>query len=202
MKPCFIVTVIVSLFAAATCYSLHRKAGTSTRSSGRVLSLQMNECGAPQSMNSIIYKRALGTARAIGLGSAAAIIGSSIRASPAFAVKQPDFIAVRNAIDKVYKVDANRGPTLVRLAWHSSGTYDKMSKTGGSGLGTIRFKEELAHGANAGLSTACGWLEPIHQQFQGDGLSYADLYTLAGVEAIKLMQGPDIPWRAGVYECV
>ena len=42
-------------------------------------------------------------------------------------------------------------------AWHSSGTYDKMSKDGGSGGGTIRFKEELAHGGNAGLgSTAAG----------------------------------------------
>jgi catalase (peroxidase I) len=29
---------------------------------------------------------------------------------------------------------------------HSSGTYDKMSKTGGSNGGTIRFKEELSHG--------------------------------------------------------
>ena len=44
------------------------------------------------------------------------------------------------------------GPTLVRLAWHSSGTYDKMLKNGGSGGGTIRFKEELAHGGNAGLA--------------------------------------------------
>ena len=39
-----------------------------------------------------------------------------------------------------------QGPTLVRLSWHSSGTYDRMSKTGGSGQGTMRFKEELAHG--------------------------------------------------------
>ena len=43
-------------------------------------------------------------------------------------------------------VVCTQGPTLVRLSWHSSGTYDRMSKTGGSGQGTIRFKEELAHG--------------------------------------------------------
>lgn len=68
---------------------------------------------------------------------------------------------------------------FVRLAWHSSGTYDKVSKTGGSGGGTIRLKEELAHGGNAGLAvTAVEWLEPIHAKY--DGLSYADLYTLAG----------------------
>ena len=50
--------------------------------------------------------------------------------------------------------DPDVGPTMVRLAWHSSGTYDAISKTGGSGGGTIRFKEELAHGGNAGLAKA------------------------------------------------
>lgn len=82
------------------------------------------------------------------------------------------------------------------MAWHSSGTYDKATGTGGSGAGTIRFKEELAHGGNAGLSeTAVKWLEPIHAKY--DGLSYADLYTLAGVAAIKQMGGPTIGWKSG-----
>jgi cytochrome c peroxidase len=79
------------------------------------------------------------------------------------------------------KKNPDWGPTLVRLAWHSSGTYDKMSKTGGSGGGTIRFKEELAHGGNAGLAaTAVKWMEPLHEKYADAGLSYADLYTLAG----------------------
>ena len=73
------------------------------------------------------------------------------------------------------------GPTLVRLAWHSSGTYDKMLKNGGSGGGTIRFKEELAHGGNAGLAdTAVSWMDPIYAKYKDQGLSYADLYTLGG----------------------
>lgn len=73
------------------------------------------------------------------------------------------------------------GPTIVRLAWHSSGTYDKMKRDGGSGKGTIRFKEELDHGGNAGLGeTAVTWLEPVHAKYADAGLSYADLYTLAG----------------------
>ena len=71
-----------------------------------------------------------------------------------------------------------KGPTLVRLAWHSSGTYDKMSQTGGSGGGTIRFKEELAHGGNAGLENAVAWLESVYAKHPG--ISYADLYTYAG----------------------
>lgn len=97
-----------------------------------------------------------------------------------FKEKGVDYKDVAADITKMIKEDPNKGPTLVRLAWHSSGTYDKMSKTGGSEPGTIFFKEELAHGGNAGLAeTAVAWMEPIKQKY-GDELSYADLYTLGG----------------------
>ncbi|KAL7463546.1 hypothetical protein ACHAXS_003908 [Conticribra weissflogii] len=108
-----------------------------------------------------------------------------------------DFKAVASDIADIINADPNKGPTLVRLAWHSSGTYDKMSKTGGSGGGTIRFKEELAHGGNAGLGdTAVVWMEDVKKKY-GDALSYADLYTLAGVVAIKELGGPAIAWSSG-----
>jgi cytochrome c peroxidase len=104
---------------------------------------------------------------------------------------------VSSDIADLIKADPDKGPTLVRLAWHSSGTYDKMTKTGGSGLGTIHFKEELDHAGNGGLeSTAVAWMEPIKQKY-GDALSYADLYTLGGVTAIKTLSGPTIPWSSG-----
>lgn len=119
-----------------------------------------------------------------------------VQPSPAAAAGATDWAKVRADIAAVMAgTDEDRGPTLVRLAWHSSGTYDRMTKTGGSGGATIRFKEELAHGANAGLDKAVAWLEPIKQRHPT--LSYADLYTLSGVVAIKSMNGPDIPWRAG-----
>mmetsp|Transcript_59050 Transcript_59050/g.131626 ORF Transcript_59050/g.131626 Transcript_59050/m.131626 type:complete len:231 (-) Transcript_59050:174-866(-) len=70
-----------------------------------------------------------------------------------------------------------------------------MSKTGGSGGGTIRFKEELAHGGNAGLSKIVDLLEPVHEAHKG--VSYADLYTLAGVVAIEAANGPKVAWKAG-----
>lgn len=107
-----------------------------------------------------------------------------------------DYNKVRGAIGDLIKSDPDKGPTLVRLAWHSSGTYDKMSKTGGSGGGTIRFTEELVHGGNAGLSsTAVPWMEPIKKKFPA--ISYADLYTLAGVVALESAGSPKIGWRAG-----
>lgn len=121
-----------------------------------------------------------------------------LRVEPAAAADKLTKEAMENAraaIVQQIKADPNKGPTFVRLAWHSSGSYDKMSKTGGSGLGTIRFKEELAHGGNAGLDKAVAWLEPVKQA--NPSISYADLYTLSGVTAIKTLGGPDVPWRAG-----
>lgn len=70
-----------------------------------------------------------------------------------------------------------------------------MSKTGGSGPGTIRFKEELSHGANAGLDKAVSKLEPIKKRHPDVG--YADLYALAGVVAIETLGGPKIDFRVG-----
>jgi len=116
---------------------------------------------------------------------------------PAFATDTSAIPAIRSAIGDIIAADPSKGPTLVRLAWHSSGTYSKLARDGGSSPGTIRFKEELLHGGNAGLAkTAVPWLEKVKKKF-GDKISYADLYTLAGVVAIEKLGGPTIGWRAG-----
>lgn len=59
--------------------------------------------------------------------------------------------------------------------WHSAGTFDVSTKTGGP-FGTMRYKGELAHGANNGLEIAVRLLEPIKEQFPI--LSYADFYQV------------------------
>ncbi len=51
------------------------------------------------------------------------------------------------------------GPILVRLAWHSSGTYSKYDKTGGSNGATMRFQSELKDPENNGLHLAQKYLE-------------------------------------------
>jgi len=110
-----------------------------------------------------------------------------------------DFPAVRAAIadilDKDGWDDGSLGPVFVRLAWHASGTYDKNTKTGGSNGATMRFPPESSDGANAGLDNARNFLEPIKKKFPG--ISYADLWTLAGAVAIEEMGGPKIEWKSG-----
>jgi len=103
--------------------------------------------------------------------------------------------AIASKLDNLDYDDGSYGPVLVRLAWHAAGTFDKQSSTGGSNGGTIRFNPEASHGANAGLKVARDLLEPIKQQFPG--ITYADLYTLAGVVAIEELGGPKVPWRPG-----
>jgi len=85
-------------------------------------------------------------------------------------------------------------PLMLRIAWHSAGTFDVCSKTGGP-FGTMRYKEELSHGANSGLDIAVRLLEPIKEQFPT--ISYADFYQLAGVVAVEITGGPDVPFHPG-----
>lgn len=59
--------------------------------------------------------------------------------------------------------------------WHSAGTFDKKTKTGGP-FGTIRLSQELADDANKGLDIAVRLLEPIKDLFPI--LSYADFYQV------------------------
>jgi len=110
-----------------------------------------------------------------------------------------DYASVRKAIEGILDVDGyddgSYGPLLIRLAWHAAGTYDKVSKTGGSNGATMRFSPECDHGANAGLDKARAVLEPIKAKFPW--ISYADLWTLAGVVSVEAMGGPVVPWRPG-----
>uniref|UniRef100_A0A2N9IP45 L-ascorbate peroxidase n=2 Tax=Fagus sylvatica TaxID=28930 RepID=A0A2N9IP45_FAGSY len=85
-------------------------------------------------------------------------------------------------------------PLMLRIAWHSAGTFDQKSKTGGP-FGTMKHASELAHEANNGLDIAVRLLEPIKEQFPT--ISYADFYQLAGVVAVEVTGGPEVPFHPG-----
>ncbi len=113
--------------------------------------------------------------------------------------KQGDYDAVKKDIVAVLKQpeydDGSAGPVLVRLAWHASGTYCAESDTGGSNGAGMRYEAEGGDPANAGLQHARVFLEPIKEKHSW--ITYADLWTLAGVVAIESMGGPKIQWRPG-----
>lgn len=93
---------------------------------------------------------------------------------------------------------ANVCPFAVRLAWHASGTFDKDDASpnqGGSNGATMRFEPEITDGANAGLALMQDILKPVAKKFPD--LSVADLWTLAGAQAISLTGGPTVPFRLG-----
>lgn len=90
--------------------------------------------------------------------------------------------------------EKNCAPLMLRLAWHSAGTYDVQAKNGGP-FGTMRFKAEQSHGANNGLDIAVRLLEPLKEQFPN--ISYGDFYQLAGVVAVEVAGGPEIPFHPG-----
>jgi cytochrome c peroxidase len=71
-----------------------------------------------------------------------------------------DEIASRLEEDYDYD-DGSYGPILVRLAWHSSGTYDAKTGTGGSNGATMRYSPECSHSSNTGLDIARKFLEPV-----------------------------------------
>nr|AEG80145.1 cytosolic ascorbate peroxidase [Aeluropus littoralis] len=95
---------------------------------------------------------------------------------------------------RVLIAEKSCAPLMLRLAWHSAGTFDVSTKTGGP-FGTMKNPAEQAHGANAGLDIAVRMLEPVKEEFPI--LSYADLYQLAGVVAVEVTGGPEIPFHPG-----
>lgn len=113
--------------------------------------------------------------------------------------KSGDYAAVRRSIASLLHQpeydDGSAGPILVRLAWHSSGTYDAATDTGGSNGAGMRYEAEGGDPANAGLQHARVFLEPVKAEHSW--ITYADLWTLAGVVAVKEMGGPEIAWQPG-----
>lgn len=91
------------------------------------------------------------------------------------------------------------GPTLVRLAWHASGTYSKFDLSGGSDGGRIKFKPECEWGANAGLGEARLEMEKIAEE---TNMTKADVFTLCGAVAIEAMGGPVVEWSPGRSDAV